>query len=57
MPDLRTPTEWETHEGIRVHNRSVYEVDGRDDQSLIDYETYKDITRTLTVSRIPKSDD
>lgn len=54
--DLRSPAEWESHEGIRVANRSVYEVDGRTDKSLIDYQTYKGITEGLTVSRVPKLD-
>ena len=55
-PDLRSPAEWESHEGIRIANRSVYAIDGRDEFSYIDYETYKAITQGLTVSLIPKAD-
>ena len=56
MPDLRTPAEWESLEGIRIANRHVYDIDGRTDATPIDYETYKAITFGLTVSLIPKSD-
>lgn len=56
MPDLRVPSDWESHDGIRVANRGVYRVDGRDEFTPIDYETYKGITYSLTVSRIPKAD-
>jgi len=52
--DLRAPCEWESHEGIRVANKGVYRVDGRTEETLIDYDTWKDITRTLTVQFLPE---
>lgn len=52
MPDLRVPAEWESHEGIRVANRAVYQ----DETTPISYQSFRVITDGLTVSPIPKSD-
>lgn len=54
--DLRPPSDWESHEGIRIANRHVYHVDGRTELTPIDYETFKHLTAGLFISRIPKSD-
>ncbi len=55
--DLRTPTEWESHEGIRIANRTVYRIHGRHEFTPISYETFRNITEGLTVSPIPKIDN
>ena len=47
--ELKTPAEWEDLEGYRVPNRFVYHVDGRTDETPIDYETFRAITQGLTV--------
>lgn len=56
MPDLRPPSSWESHEGVRVASRDIYRVAGRDEFTPIDYETYKGLTAGLFLSHIPKSD-
>jgi hypothetical protein len=50
--DLRPPSEWESHDGIRIADRTVFESETKP----ISYEEFRHITEDLTVSKIPKSD-
>lgn len=45
MITYRTPAEWESHEGIHIADRSVFQ----DETTPISFNEFKEITGTLTV--------
>lgn len=45
---LKTPHQWMAESGIRIPNVGVWRVDGRDEFTPIDFETFQNTTRTLT---------